>query len=492
MGQKRKGERADSITRRWLRGSLLITVLVVCLAEALFLYSTWQNLYGSVRQSMLSRFSTITGQLQATGTMRDSDETAQSRGQALRRAVEQFSEKDKFEFMLLDASGAVIASSSGTRQTGLTGHGDFEQAQSSSSGIGIKTFRTDQGERVMAVTMLVPYAAGSIAAMTMVTSLTLVDQRLWQYAALSLGVALAILGFTVWSGLFFIRSIVRPLGQVENTATRIARGDLQARLPATRYDDEVGRLCSTINEMAEALARTEQMKNEFISSVSHELRTPLTSIRGWVETIAAISDPGDPNYRKGLGIISAETDRLYTMVEELLDFSRLQDGIQLKCEPLDLVAEATDAALFVEARVRQEGLTLLYEEPPDPYPVWADSGRLRQVFVNILDNAIKYSRPGGRILLQLTRHGTEVTASVTDEGRGISPDDLVNVKKKFFKGKNAVRGSGIGLAVVDQIVTAMDGRCDIASTLGKGTTVSVTLPLYDPGRYQPQMTEGDP
>lgn len=113
-------------------------------------------------------------------------------------------------------------------------------------------------------------------------------------------------------------------------------------------------------------------KNEFISSVSHELRTPLTSIKGWVETIANIRDPDDENYRKGITIIRSETDRLYDMVEELLDFSRLQNGIKLNCEVLDFVAEATDAALFVEARIRQEGLHLVYDEPPEPYPVWAD------------------------------------------------------------------------------------------------------------------------
>lgn len=466
---------------------MLITVLVVCLAEALFVYSTWQGLYGSVRQSMQNRFSLISGQLQATGTALDAAaaDTAESRGQVLRRSVEQFSEKDKFEFMLLDASGAVITTSSGTAQRALTGHGDFEAAQNSSSGVGSVIFRTGQGERVMSVTMLVPYASGSIAAMTLVTSLTLVDERLWQYIGASLGVALAIVGFTFWSGLFFIRSIVRPLGRVEHTATQIAKGDLGTRLPANRYDDEIGRLCTTINQMAEELGKADRLKNEFISSVSHELRTPLTSIRGWVETIANLSDPADENYRKGLAIISAETDRLYNMVEELLDFSRLQSGVQLQCAPLDLVAEATDAALFVEARMRQEGIELHYEEPPEPYPVWADANRLRQVFVNILDNAIKYSQPGGAITISLSRTEEEATVAITDQGRGISPEDVENVKVKFFKGKNAVRGSGIGLAVVDEIVTALGGRCGIASELGKGTTVSVVLPLYTPGRGEP-------
>lgn len=472
----------QSITKRWLRGSLLITVLILALAEGLFLYFGYQNLYGGIERAMESRFSTFIGRLQATGTAGDSDSNAASRAQSLRRTVEQFEEKDKFEFMLLDQNGVVLATSSGTINENLTEGVDYYHALVSSDGVGRAIFRTPDGERVMAVTELVPYDAGNITAMRLVTSLTLADRQWWNMVLISGGVVLLALAFALWSGLFFIRSIVRPLGQVEVIANRIAGGDLQTRLPDTRYNDEIGRLCHTINEMAEHLTETDRMKNEFISSVSHELRTPLTSIKGWVETIAALKDPNDENYRKGLEVIGAETDRLYAMVEELLDFSRLQNGIKLDCQVLDLVAEATDAALFVEGRIRQEGLRLVYEEPPEPFPVWADPARLRQVFINVLDNAIKYSPPGGSIFLTLTKDPSNVTVSIRDQGRGISPEDLEKVKVKFFKGKNSVRGSGIGLAVVDAIVTALGGTTDITSTLGQGTTVLITLPLYRPGQ----------
>ena len=377
----------------------------------------------------------------------------------------------------------VLATSSGTMNKNLLSEGrDFYQAVTGSTGSGMVTFRTADGEHVMAVTSLVPYAAGNVTAMRLVTSLTLVDRQWYSTLMVSFGVAAVVLGFAVFSGLFFIRTIVRPLGQVEATANRIAHGDLTTRLPDAPYDDEIGRLCKAINQMAEDLTKTERMKNEFISSVSHELRTPLTSIKGWVETIANIRDPDDENYRKGITIIRSETDRLYDMVEELLDFSRLQNGIKLNCEVLDFVAEATDAALFVEARIRQEGLHLVYDEPPEPYPVWADPARLRQVFVNVFDNAIKYSPPEGTIFFTLTRTATTVTASIRDQGRGIAPDDLQNVKMKFFKAKNAVRGSGIGLAVVDEITKALGGTADITSTLGQGTTVTITLPIYHAGQ----------
>ncbi len=470
----------SGITTRWLRGSLLITVITVVMAESLFLYLLTQNYYGSVRQSMVTRFSSMTGQLQMYSGDTNED-ASQSRSLALRRMVEQFSEKDKYEFILLDAYGSVIAASSGTSAEGIVSTADFTAAQKSADGIGSANYTTSTGERVMAVCQLVPYASGDVAALRLVTSLTLVESQMWQVVNWSLLVVVAILSFSVFSGLYFVRSIVTPLGAMEKAAASIAQGDLEVRLPAkAEARDEVDRLRDSINRMAEGLSETEKMKNEFISSVSHELRTPLTSIRGWVETLQTIDDPTDPNYRKGLAIIGAESTRLYNMVEELLDFSRLQGG-RLTFTPslLDLVAEATDAVLFMEPRCEQEGLRIEYTEPEDPIPVSADPNRLRQVFVNVMDNAVKYSIPGGKITVKVWAGRRKAFVEIIDQGRGIPPEDLENVKAKFYKGKNAVRGSGIGLALVDEIMRAMSGTFDIHSTLGKGTVVTLGLPLYE-------------
>ena len=132
--------------------------------------------------------------------------------------------------------------------------------------------------------------------------------------------------------------------------------------------------------------------------------------------------PSDENYRKGLEIINNETARLYNMVEELLDFSRLQNGrLKMTCRPLDLVAELTDAVLFCEARIQREGLVLVYNEPEEMIPVYADPDRLRQVFINILDNAIKYSAPGGRITVKLWAGEYKAFIELIDQGRGIRP-----------------------------------------------------------------------
>ena len=433
----------SGITRRWLRGSLLITVLLVLLVEVMFLYSATRSYYNGVQQTMYRRFSSITGQLKMY-TGETGQKTAASRSVALRRMVEQFSDKDKYEFMLLDSYGGVIASSSGTDAEGIVTRTDFEQAQDAVDGQGIAIYRTQSGEMVMAACCLVPYAAEDVAAMRLVTSLTLVEEQLKRTVVVALIMGAAVLAFTIMSGLYFVRSIVVPLGQVERTAAGIARGELDVRLPVTGDErDEVDRLRGTINRMAEGLEETEKMKNEFISSVSHE------------------------------------TARLYNMVEELLDFSRLQNGrLKMTCRPLDLVAELTDAVLFCEARIQREGLMLVYNEPEEMIPVYADPDRLRQVFINILDNAIKYSAPGGRITVKLWAGEYKAFIEFIDQGRGIPPEDLENVKTKFYKGSNSVRGSGIGLALVDSIMTALDGTMDIKSTLGRGTVVTLGLPLY--------------
>ena len=469
----------SGITNRWLRGSLFLTVLLVLLVESMFVYNFGRSYYNSVQQTMMRRFSSINGQLKMyTGDT--AQKTAANRSVALRRMVEQFADKDKYEFMLLDGYGGVIASSSGTGADGIVVQDDFNKAQDAPDGVGVAIYRTASGETVMAVCSLVPYAAEDVAAMRLITSLTLVQAQLKSVFIISLIVVAAILGFTVASGLYFVRGIVVPLGQVERIAASIARGELDVRLPVTGDErDEVDRLRGTINQMAEGLEETEKMKNEFISSVSHELRTPLTSIRGWVETLRTLDDPTDENYRKGLEIINNETARLYNMVEELLDFSRLQNGrLKMECHPLDLVAELTDAVLFCEARIQREGLLLAYAEPEEMIPVYADPDRLRQVFINILDNAIKYSAPGGRITVKIWQGEYKAFIEIIDQGRGIPPEDLENVKTKFYKGSNSVRGSGIGLALVDSIMTALDGTMDLKSTLGRGTVVTLGLPIY--------------
>lgn len=467
----------NSITKRWVRGSLFFTLAVVLVAETVFLYYVINDYYSGAAEAIRSQFITINSRLSLFSS-------ASSEEQALRlfRTLEEFDAKTSFELMLIDENGKIVSTSSGIIPENYTITSDVLQAlQPDFTDMAKTVTLNENGEKIMSMTMRTPYSSGGIVALRIVTSMTKVDRAILWMVAFSVAFLLVIILASVISGVYFIRSIVIPLQKVETTAARIAQGDFETRIE-NNSNDEIGSLCKTINNMAEELSQSEKMKNEFISSVSHELRTPLTSIKGWTETVGNISDHSDPNFRRGVEIIANETDRLYGMVEELLDFSRIQNGLTLDLELLDLAAEVEEAVLFAEPRAAELGLKFEYEAPELPVPVMADSNRLRQVLINVLDNSIKYSPESGVISVEILQDAANAFVLVSDQGQGISPEDLENIKVRFYKGKGAVRGSGIGLAVVDEIMKAHDGGLEVASRLNQGTEVTLRFPLYRKGK----------
>ena len=177
-------------------------------------------------------------------------------------------------------------------------------------------------------------------------------------------------------------------------------------------------------------------------------------------------------------VISSETARLEQMVEELLDFSRIQSGrLSLQKANTDILAELEDALLIYGEKARREGITISYAEPEFICVVYGDKNRLRQVFINIIDNAIKYTDAGGSIEIRAEMTDSTISITVSDTGCGIAQSDLPKVKAKFYKANSTRRGSGIGLAVADEIVAMHGGSLDIESEQGVGTAVTITLPL---------------
>lgn len=352
---------------------------------------------------------------------------------------------------------------------------DYEAARKSPDGESLKTFKLGSGERVMSCTVMLPDIADEYSAMRIMTSMEAVDAQLYKLGAIFLIALAGIIVLMLSSGMYFVRSIVIPVRQMCDTAARYAEGDFRERIEKTS-DDEIGELAEAINYMAKELENSDKMKNEFISSVSHELRTPLTAIKGWSETVLEM--PDDPEtIQKAMKVITGETERLSDMVEELLDFSRIQDGrFTLQKEVCDILAELGDAVLIYTERAKSLGLKLEYYEPEMLPFVYGDRARLRQVFINIIDNAIKYSNPGGTVSIEAYEKKGEIVVLISDTGVGISNDDLPKIKTKFYKANHTRRGSGIGLAVASEIVEMHGGNLIINSELGKGTTVMITLP----------------
>ena len=260
------------------------------------------------------------------------------------------------------------------------------------------------------------------------------------------------------SNLIFINNVVQPVAEVSEAAKRISSGSYGIQI-ANKYTDELGQLVDNINDMSLKISQSEKMQTEFISSVSHELRTPLTAISGWGETLLG-DETGDPSAScaGACSIIVKEARRLTNMVEELLEFSKMQDGrFTLQVEDMDLQAELEDAIYTYRELFRQDGIQLNYHSDQELYaePISGDPERLKQVFCNVLDNAAKHG--GAR---QAHRRGHDPGGGqLCGPYPGLRPrhpsgGGCPYVKQKFYKGSSKARGSGIGLAVCDEIVHA--------------------------------------
>ncbi|WP_195462594.1 ATP-binding protein [Anaerotruncus colihominis] len=461
------------ITKRWMVNNFGVILVILVALEVGFSFGIKAFYYNSVESVVLTQVNVVTSQLAAYAEDSSANYSEQVRG-----LVEGFQARDRMELMAVGLDKKVSFTSSGFEPGGDLSMPDFDMALLSPDGIG-KFVGTIDGEKIMAITKISPSVGDQqLAAMRFAVSLELVDRQIILFILVITLVCIAIIFFVIFSGSYFIGSIVNPVGEVSVTARKIAHGDFNARL-TKKNDDEIGELCDTINYMAEELSANDRMKNDFISSVSHELRTPLTAIKGWAETLADMGGEVDPEMlAKGMRVITSETERLAGMVEELLDFSRIQSGrMKLVKDRMDVIAELSEAVLMFEERARHEGKRLIYNEPDQFASFMGDRNRLRQVFVNIIDNALKYSDRGDTVTVRASVSESQVDISVADTGIGIREEDLPKIKEKFFKANSTRRGSGIGLAVADEIVSLHGGTLDITSKENVGTRVTIHLPL---------------
>lgn len=461
------------ITKRWLFNNMCVILVILLVLILAFAAGIRTFFYTNVQSTIMSQVNIVKAQLTSFYEDSSADFVTQ-----VRDLVETFTERSVMELMAVDIDGQVIFTSSGFAPDTNPYLNEFQAAMASDEAAQHPFTRKVGGEKIMIVILPSPVTENQqLGAMQFAVSLDRVDRQIFLFIVVLGLVAVAILFFVIFSSSYFINSIVNPVGEVGKTARKIAHGNFEARLQI-KNDDEIGELCDTINYMAEELAANEKMKNEFISSVSHELRTPLTAIKGWAETLTSMGgDIDQDTLKKGMRVINGETQRLAEMVEELLDFSRLQSGhMQLSRTRIDLIAELSDAVLMFEERAKHENKSLLYEEPDLIAPFYGDRNRLRQVFVNVIDNALKYSDEGDSITVKAMISGSDMAITVEDTGLGIKETDLPRIREKFFKANSTRRGSGIGLAVADEIIAMHGGNLFITSKEHVGTKVTILLP----------------
>ena len=461
------------LRRRWIINTLgvvfslgLVCVLAVTASYAAYYYSNMQSDLESRARTTTEFFADYINQ------------NISEFYQSCITYTETYEKRNTIELQFFDSQGNIVASSYGHWAGDSPATPEIMQAIHTRDAESFVGKDPVTGERIIAVSGPVIYSSGEVVGVfRYVTSTYLADVQIFLVALVSTLVLMLVLGAALLSSSYYIRSILNPVDQIIEKAKRIASGSYGAQIQ-TKYDDEIGELANTINEMSVKISQNEKMQAEFISQLSHELRTPLTVINGWSETLLANEDM-DPDTRQGMKIISSEAKRLTEMVMELLDFTRMQDGkVTLSVEPTDLRSEFEDTVFMYGSRLAQDGIELNYLENDQDIPeISCDPKRLRQVFLNILDNAAKHGGEGKKIDASISQEGDFVVVRIRDYGPGIPEDEIPLVKKKFYKGSSKARGTGIGLAVCDEIVEMHGGTLTLENAPGGGTVVTVRLPI---------------
>ena len=463
--------RIKGLRQRWLINSLGPIVLVALLGVVVYSVAIANYYYTGMRADLVSRARAETDAFN-TYAMNSYNEFYQ---QAYSSA-ENFEDRELMELQFLNSSGRVLVSSFGVTAGLSPGTSDITAALA--EGQIEPYFGKDPatGQSILAVSAPLEFNGRVVGAMRYVTSLDRVNRTILFNTLVAVLVGIVAIVMVYFSNMVFISNVVEPVAEVTAAAKRISGGSYGAQLE-NHYQDEIGELIDSINDMSMKIARSEKVKSEFISSVSHELRTPLTAINGWGETLLD-GDETPEELRRGISIILKESRRLTSMVEELLDFSRMEDGrFTLRVAQVDIQAEFEDTIYTYQALLRQEGIQLSYEPGDDILPpIPGDAERLKQVFCNVLDNAAKHGGAGKRIDAAIRLEENQVIITVRDYGPGIPEEELPFVKQKFYKGSSKARGSGIGLAVCDEIIQRHNGTFDIANATGGGAVVTITLP----------------
>ncbi len=470
--QKFRNIRVKGLRRRWLTNTLAVVCALglACVLAVTAVFSAYY--YSSMESDMRYRARSTTDFF--------ADYLNQNYEDYYKSCItyaQTFDDGNAMQLQFVNAQGQIVAASYGELGNSAPVTPDVTEAMNTLSVCSFVGKNPVNGQRIMAVSTPVIHSNGQvIGVLRYVTPTSRMDTQIITTAAISFGVLAIFVFLVMLSSIFYIRSILDPLGEIIDKSQKIANGSYGIQIQ-NEFDDEIGDLARIINELSQKISANEKMQWDFISSISHELRTPLTAITGWSETLLS-SDKLDNDTRRGVRIIHRESDRLTDMVLDLLDFARIQDDrMTLNMEMVDIRAEFEDTVFMYGSRLSEEGISLKYVDNDQDIPeISCDPQRLRQVFLNILNNAVKHGGEGKCIDAGIVYQDDYVVIRIRDYGPGIPEDELALVKKKFYKGSSKARGSGIGLAVSDEIVQMHGGELTLENALTGGTLVTIRLP----------------
>lgn len=376
------------------------------------------------------------------------------------------------ELQLLKRSGKVIQSS--------TGFCEDKTYLVNPSVLDLKTTyeiekNSYSGQKIMAVYTPLVFGGQVLGILRYTTSLTQVNALIMNLLSYGMIICTFIAVIVFLISLRLGNMIVEPLNDIINFTKKIAEGKYKEKIENT-YPNELGEIAKTLNYMGDEILKTDRLKNDFISSISHELRTPLTGIKGWVETMQNPDGLTDEEFQFGLGIIDTESERLINLVENLLDFSRYQsDRMKLITSEVKVDKLIREVTFQLQKKAEKKEIKLIVET--NPAIITADGDRLKQVILNVLDNAIKFSYKNSKIHIIQSVNEDFVSIKISDTGVGIKKENLKHVMESFYKIDPKSIGVGLGLVISRNIIDMHKGHLKIESEYGKGTTVIISLPL---------------
>lgn len=457
-----------SIKTRLMKNFLVVLLSTITIVSAMFLIFISRYYYQNTEEILLSQINISVDFYKRYLSNVSLEENVYE-------DVDIFWKQTDAQVQIYDLKGQLIMDSIGLEPKEYSTPIDVKRALEGDTAKWVGT-APDYTGKVMAISAPLRNSSNEIVGVIRyISSLRNVDNFILNFFLVFVVIGLTVLAIGIILSYFLANSIVNPITELIKVSEQMAKGNLKVRNKIVT-NDEIEKLADSLNIMAEEIENREKLKNEFISSVSHELRTPLTSIKGWAITLNNEFTDRE-TLKMGFDIIEKEADRLSNMVEELLDFSKFVSGkIKLKYEEINLKEFIEYLKLYMNPRAERENKQLVLRGIEKDCIIAGDKDRLKQVFINILDNAFKFTHENESIIIDFLYADNGIYINIIDTGCGISKEELPRVKEKFYKGKNSNSQNGIGLSICDEIIALHEGTLEITSELGKGTQVTIYLP----------------
>lgn len=462
-----------SLQNRIIGFFTLLSIAIILVFEGVSFYSL-QNYYYSTIHGILEN------QIRYSTYMYSSYLSDYRLEDVIIQDKDQFYRNNDGQIQILNNSGVVLFDSTASTQLGQKIEtSDTLDALNGEEGNYIGKDPAVE-EKVMTVARPLKSRGEQVGILRISTSLETVDELIMQRFLIYALFGIVLIGLTIFISYIMAKSIVKPINNLTKVAEKISNGQLDVHAEENDFN-EIGVLGKTVNIMTNNIKEKDRIKNDFISSVSHELRTPLTSINGWASTL--LYDPSDEELvREGLSIIEGECIRLSDMVEELLDFSRFTSGrVNLRKEETNITELALSIKSQLTPRAKSLGIDLVINHEEEDIFAFVDPNRIKQVLINLVDNALKFTEEEGTVMMNILSGESTVILEVIDTGIGIGQDEINKVTEKFYRGNNRNSHTGLGLSICEEIVKAHHGDMIISSKLNQGTRIKVNIPKEENG-----------